>query len=69
MGTELELLIARRDDYVTRLDAGMVKIEEARNEGKDVSKWENFWSQLLMEYEKCCDRINELQKEQVAVNG
>jgi hypothetical protein len=54
-------LMEKRDEYVTRLDIGAVKIEEARAQGKDVSTWEDYWIQLLHQYEAVCDKLNELQ--------
>jgi hypothetical protein len=53
-------LVEKRDEYVERLDIGAVKIEYARNEGKDVSSWEDYWIQLLRQYEAVCDKIRDL---------
>jgi hypothetical protein len=62
-------LIEKRDAYVERLNTGAAKIEEARDQGQDVSLWEDYWIQLLHRYEAVCDTIRELQgvsKEQQA---
>jgi hypothetical protein len=55
-------LIAKRDEYVGRLDDGAVKIEEARKQGQDVTLWENYWIQLLRQYEAVCSKLRELQE-------
>lgn len=54
-------LIAKRDEYVGRLDDGAVKIEEAQTQGQDVTLWENYWIQLLRQYEAICTKLRELQ--------
>lgn len=53
-------LIAKRDEYVGRLDEGAVKIEEARKQGKDVTTWEAYWIQLLNQYAGVCDKLRDL---------
>ena len=40
-----------------RLDDGYRRIEEARLQGRDVQAWEEFWIQLLREYEEICDGL------------
>jgi hypothetical protein len=40
-----------------RLDDGYQRIEEARMQGRDVQAWEEFWIQLLREYEEICDGL------------
>lgn len=40
-----------------RLDDGYRRIEEARVQGRDVQAWEDFWIQLLREYEEICDGL------------
>jgi hypothetical protein len=40
-----------------RLDDGYRRIEEARVQGRDVQAWEEFWIQLLREYEEICDGL------------
>jgi len=40
-----------------RLDDGYRRIEEARVRGVDVQAWEEFWLQLLSEYEDVCDGL------------
>ena len=56
----LKRLIAKRDEYTERLDIGAIKIEQARNQGKDVTIWEDYWIQLLRQFEAVCDKIREL---------
>ena len=40
-----------------RLDDGYRRIEEAKVQGRDVQAWEEFWIQLLREYEQICDGL------------
>ena len=47
-------------DQVTlerRLDDGYRRIEDAKVQGRDVQAWEEFWIQLLREYEEICDGL------------
>jgi hypothetical protein len=53
-------LVEKRDEYVERLDIGAAKIEEARSQGKDVTLWEDYWIQLLRQYEAVCDKLRDL---------
>ena len=53
-------LTEKRDEYVERLDIGAAKIEEARSQGKDVTSWEDYWIQLLRQYEAVCDKLRDL---------
>ena len=52
-------LMEKRDEYVERLDIGAAKIEEARGQGKDVTLWEDYWIQLLRQYEAVCDKLRD----------
>ena len=45
----------RRRTLERRLDDGYQRIEEALREGDDVGAWEDFWIQLLREYEGVCE--------------
>ncbi len=56
-------LSEKRDEYVERLDVGAAKIEEARGQGKDVTSWEDYWIQLLHQYEAVCDKLRDLHAE------
>jgi hypothetical protein len=56
----LKRLIAKRDEYTERLDIGAIKIEQARRQGKDVTLWEDYWIQLLRQFEFVCDKIQDL---------
>jgi hypothetical protein len=56
-------LTEKRDEYIERLDIGAAKIEEARSQGKDVTLWEDYWIQLLRQYEAVCDKLRELAGE------
>ncbi len=40
-----------------RLEDGYRRIEEAKVQGRDVKAWEEFWIQLLREYEEICDGL------------
>lgn len=55
-------LIEKRDEYVERLDIGAAKIEEARSQGKDVTLWEDYWIQLLRQYEAICDKLRDFTR-------
>lgn len=57
----LEQLKTRRDEYKERLDIGALKIEEARGRGKDVTAWEDYWIQLLRQWEALCDYIRDIE--------
>ena len=51
---------ARRHALEQRLEDGYRRIEEARLNQLDVRAWEDFWIQLLREYERVCDEIGDL---------
>lgn len=53
-------LIGKRDELMERLDVGGAKIDEAREQGKDVSAWETYWLELLHQYEQASDKIRDL---------
>lgn len=57
----LKTLRAKKEEYIERLDIGAAKIEEARAQGKDVHTWEDYWIQLLRQYEAVCDRVRDLE--------
>lgn len=42
---------------VRRLEDGYARIEEAKLRGIDIRAWEDFWLQLLDEYEDVCDGL------------
>ena len=42
-----------------RLEDGYRRIEEAKAQGRDIQAWEEFWFQLLREYEEICDGLRE----------
>lgn len=58
--TTIAKLEEKKGEYVERLDIGGAKIEEARSQGKDVTKWETYWCELLKEYEAVCDKLRDL---------
>jgi|GEM_PF-3173262 len=45
----------RRQALDERLTDGYQRIEQALREDRDVRAWEDFWIQLLSEYEALCD--------------
>jgi hypothetical protein len=47
----------RRDSLARRLDDGHDRIKQAIAEGSDVTAWEEFWIDLLREYEAVCDEL------------
>jgi hypothetical protein len=42
-----------------RLDDGYARIERARSLGQDISAWEDFWIDLLHQYELACSELPE----------
>jgi len=42
-----------------RLDDGYARIEHARSLGQDITAWEDFWIDLLRQYELACDSLPE----------
>jgi hypothetical protein len=56
---ELEPL---KGELVERMDAGAIKIEQARAAGRQVDKWEDAWILLLRQYETVEDLIRERKK-------
>ena len=48
---------ARRLGLERRLDDGYQRIDQALRDGADVGAWEDFWLQLLHEYERVCDDL------------
>lgn len=42
-----------------RLDDGYWRIEQARARGEDVSAWEDFWIDLLRQYERAASPLPE----------
>jgi hypothetical protein len=57
-------LRAKQANLVTRLDAGAEKIENGKFSGvnpKTIEGWEDFWMNLLQEYEDVCVQIHHLE--------
>lgn len=50
----------KRDEYSARLDDGLIKIEEAKSQGKNTEQWESHWIKLLREYEAICTNLRQL---------
>jgi hypothetical protein len=42
-----------------RLNDGYTRIEVARQNGEDVEAWQDFWIDLLHQYEESCDTAYE----------
>lgn len=51
-----------RDTYVERLDNGAALIETKKAQRENVDALEEFWIELLREYEKVCDTLRELNR-------
>jgi hypothetical protein len=49
---------ARREALERRLEDGYERIEQALDDGADVAAWEDFWLQLLRDYEVVCDELS-----------
>lgn len=58
---KIQELRHRQERLVERLDLGAERIENARATGKDVTEWEDYWIQLLREYEGICEQLRELE--------
>lgn len=54
MGPDREIRSLER-----RLEDGYLRIEDARRAGQDTSAWEDFWIQLLRQYESLADELAE----------
>ncbi|MDI3340385.1 MAG: hypothetical protein QJR03_07605 [Sphaerobacter sp.] len=57
VAADLEELKRRRKALQLRLEDGYQRIEQGLREGRDVTRWEDFWVQLLDEYVRLCDAI------------
>lgn len=55
--TDIDKLTKARDKLIDRLDIGAIKINQARNEGKDVSSWEDLWLELYQRYNDISDQL------------
>lgn len=53
----------RRDNLYQRLENGYQKIDRALAEGKDIAALEDFWLELLNEYERVCDELSQAGRE------
>lgn len=54
---ERSALEGRRDNLYQRLEDGYRKVERELAAGRDVTEWEEFWLELLREYERVCDDL------------
>lgn len=52
-----EELRKRAQNLESRLAAGLSAIETAEGLNRDVTEWEQFWLQLLREYEALVDEL------------
>jgi hypothetical protein len=57
----IQRLEEKKQEYQERLDIGGAKIEEARSQGRDVTAWEDYWIQLLRQFEAVCDKLRDLK--------
>ena len=55
----IDQLQLRKRSLEQRLEEGDRRIEEAALLGQDVHAWEEFWLNLLAEYESICDELDE----------
>jgi len=51
--------LSEADVLRQRLEAGYERIELAKQSGVDTRTWEEFWVNLLHEYETVCDQLDE----------
>ena len=54
-----EQLTRERAALQLRLEDGYQRIERALFSGQDVTRWEDFWVQLLAQYEQVCDALRD----------
>jgi hypothetical protein len=47
----------RKTTLEWRLEDGYARIGAAEIEGRDIAAWEQFWLELLSEYEHICDEL------------
>lgn len=52
-----QVIEARKIMLMQRLDDGYQRIEGALGDGGNLAAWEEFWIQLLDEYESVCDAL------------
>ena len=52
---ELTPADSRQRALAGRLEDGYGRIDQALREGADIAAWEEFWVQLLHQYEAVCD--------------
>lgn len=57
---DVEELKRERTALQLRLEDGYQRIERALQGGQDATRWEDFWVQLLAQYEQVCDAIRDL---------
>ena len=50
-------ILDRRASLERRLEDGYQRIDDALRDGADVDAWEEFWIQLLGEYEGVCEDL------------
>lgn len=61
--TETPELARHRDSLYTRLETGYERIERVIAAGDSPKAWENFWIDLLREYERVCDELTHRARE------
>ncbi|MDQ3779666.1 MAG: hypothetical protein M3354_03820 [Chloroflexota bacterium] len=52
-----QVIEARKTVLMQRLDDGYQRIDGALGDGGNLATWEEFWIQLLDEYESVCDAL------------
>lgn len=55
--TSIDDLRVRKSTLEQRLEDGFARIGAAELAGRDVAAWEQFWLELLREYEHICDEL------------
>jgi hypothetical protein len=53
----MSALETRRDTLYERLEKGYERISEGLDQGRDITKWEDLWLELLNEYEIVCNEL------------
>jgi len=57
LASRRQVIEARKIMLMQRLDDGYQRIEGALGDGGNLAAWEDFWIQLLDEYESVCDAL------------
>lgn len=52
----------KRDRLYGHLEQGYARLQQRIMQGQDASEWEEFWVNLLNEYERVCDELQGINR-------